>query len=100
MTQNVKDLLSSPAIETILDNTEFVYLLNQATSDRIILQSKLGISDYQAKYITNSKEGEGLIYYSGFILPFKDEFPKNNSLYPVMTTKPEEIKRFRMEANG
>ncbi|HEF1857481.1 TPA: conjugal transfer protein TraE, partial [Bacillus cereus] len=74
MTQNVKDLLSSPKIETIIDNTDFVYLLNQATSDRRILQSKFGISDYQANYITNSKEGEGLIVYSGVILPFKDKF--------------------------
>ncbi|MBH0336296.1 conjugal transfer protein TraE, partial [Bacillus thuringiensis] len=100
MTQNVKDLLSSPKIETIIDNTDFVYLLNQATSDRRILQSKFGISDYQANYITNSKEGEGLIVYSGVILPFKDKFPKNNSLYPVMTTKPEEIKHLRATANG
>ncbi|MCU5065044.1 conjugal transfer protein TraE [Bacillus cereus] len=100
MTQNVKDLLSSPKIETIIDNTDFVYLLNQATSDRRILQSKFGISDYQANYITNSKEGEGLIVYSGVILPFKDKFPKNNSLYPVMTTKPEEIKHLRATANA
>ncbi|PEQ04859.1 VirB4-like conjugal transfer ATPase, CD1110 family [Bacillus toyonensis] len=99
MTQNVKDLLSSPKIETIIDNTDFVYLLNQATSDRRILQSKFGISDYQANYITNSKEGEGLIVYSGIILPFKDKFPKNNSLYPVMTTKLEEINHLRTAVN-
>lgn len=95
ITQNVKDLLASPRIETIIDNTDFVYLLNQATSDRKILQQKLGISDYQANYVTNSIEGEGLIVYSGVILPFKDKFPKDNSLYPVMTTKPEEIKEMR-----
>ncbi|WP_186672955.1 VirB4-like conjugal transfer ATPase, CD1110 family [Sporosarcina sp. BP05] len=95
ITQNVKDLLSSPKIETIIDNTDFVYLLNQATSDRNILQQKFEISDYQANYITHSGEGEGLIVYSGIILPFKDKFPHNNSLYPVMTTKPEEIVRMR-----
>ncbi|QSX24470.1 VirB4-like conjugal transfer ATPase, CD1110 family [Priestia megaterium] len=95
MTQNVKDLLLSPKIETIIDNTDFVYLLNQATSDRTILQKRFGISDYQANYVTNSDEGEGLIVYSGIILPFKDKFPKNNSLYPVMTTKPDEIKSLR-----
>ena len=95
ITQNVKDLLSSPKIETIIDNTDFVYLLNQASSDRVILQRKFEISDYQANYITNSSEGEGLLVYSGVILPFKDQFPKNNSLYPVMTTKPEEIRRLR-----
>ncbi|MED4455631.1 conjugal transfer protein TraE [Metabacillus fastidiosus] len=95
ITQNVKDLLSSPKIETIIDNTDFVYLLNQAASDRSILQQKFEFSDYQANYITNSTEGEGLLIYSGTVLPFKDKFPQNNSLYPVMTTKPDEIKRLR-----
>lgn len=95
ITQNVKDLLSSPKIETIIDNTDFVYLLNQASGDRAILQEKFEFSDYQENYITNSGEGEGLLIYSGVILPFKDKFPQNNSLYPVMTTKPDEIRRFR-----
>ncbi|WP_397443903.1 VirB4-like conjugal transfer ATPase, CD1110 family [Peribacillus aracenensis] len=98
ITQNVKDLLSSPKIETIIDNTDFVYLLNQAAGDRSILQQKFEFSDYQANYITNSGEGEGLLIYSGVILPFKDKFPHNNSLYPVMTTKPDEIKRLRAVA--
>lgn len=95
ITQNVKDLLTSPRIETILENSDFVYLLNQAAGDRSILQRKLGISDYQANYITNSGEGEGLIVFNGVILPFKDKFPKDNSLYAVMTTKTDEIKRLR-----
>lgn len=94
ITQNVKDLLSSPKIETIIENSDFVYLLNQATGDRNILQEKLEISNYQSTYITNSSEGEGLIIYNGDILPFKDKFPKNNSLYPVMTTKPDEISSY------
>lgn len=95
ITQNVKDLLTSQKIETILENSDFVYLLNQAWGDRSVLQEKLNISDYQANYITNSGEGEGLIVFDGEILPFKDKFPKNNSLYPVMTTKPEEIAQYR-----
>ena len=95
ITQNVKDLLTSPRIETILENSDFVYLLNQAAGDRFILQKKLGISDYQANYITNSGEGEGLIVFNGVILPFKDKFPKDKSLYAVMTTKTDEIKRLR-----
>lgn len=97
ITQNVKDLLTSPKIESILENSDFMYLLNQATGDRRILQDKLEISDYQATYITNSSEGEGLIIYNGDILPFKDKFPKNNSIYPVMTTKPDEILSYQEE---
>jgi len=97
ITQNVKDLLSSPKIETIIENSDFIYLLNQASGDRRILQEKLEISNYQATYITNSSEGEGLIIYNGDILPFKDKFPKDNSLYPVMTTKPDEILNYENE---
>lgn len=95
ITQNVSDLLASRKIETILENSDFIYLLNQASADRQVLQQRLSISDYQAQYITNSEEGEGLIVYDGEILPFRDKFPKNNSLYPVMTTKPEEIAQYR-----
>ncbi|MGO3169277.1 VirB4-like conjugal transfer ATPase, CD1110 family [Senegalia sp. (in: firmicutes)] len=97
ITQNVKDLLCSQKIETILENSDFIYLLNQAWGDRSVLQEKLNISDYQANYITNSEEGEGLIVFNGEILPFKDNFPKNNSLYPVMTTKPEEIAKYKKQ---
>lgn len=95
ITQNVKDLLTSQKIETILENSDFIYLLNQAWGDRSVLQEKLNISDYQATYITNSNEGEGLIVFDGEVLPFRDKFPHNNSLYPVMTTKPEEIAEYR-----
>ena len=66
----------------------------------IFYNRNLKFSDYQANYITNSSEGEGLLVYSGNILPFKDKFPHNNSLYPVMTTKPEEIKRLRGAADN
>lgn len=95
ITQNVKDLMSSPKIETILENSDFIYLLSQSTGDRRVLQEKLDISDYQATFITNADKGHGLIIYDGFVLPFKDVFEKNNSLYPVMTTDPEEIAYYK-----
>ena len=95
MTQNVEDLFASPKIETILKNSDFIYLLNQGYGDRIILQEKLNISNYQADYITNSNEGEGLISYNGQILPFRDKFPKDTSLYDVMTTKPNEVAEYK-----
>ena len=95
MTQNVEDLFASPKIETILKNSDFIYLLNQGYGDRAILQEKLNISSYQADYITNSNEGEGLISYNGQILPFRDKFPKDTSLYEVMTTKPNEVAEYK-----
>jgi hypothetical protein len=88
ITQNVKDLLSSREIENIFENSDFVYMLNQASGDRQILAKHLGISPHQLSYVTNSNEGEGLIFYGSTIIPFKDRFDKTLQLYSLMTTKP------------
>ena len=72
ITQNVKDLLASREIENIFENSDFVYLLNQASGDRQILSKALNISPSQQNYITNSNAGEGLIFYGSTIVPFKD----------------------------
>ena len=86
-TQNPKDLLSSPEIENIFENSDFVYLLNQASGDRKILCERLNISNQQAAHISNAGPGEGLIFFGNVILPFVDDFPKDNELYSIMTTK-------------
>jgi len=91
ITQNVKDLLASREVENILENSDFIYMLNQAAGDREILAKKLGISPYQLSYVTHSGEGEGLLFYGNVILPFVDRFPKDTSLYRVLTTKPSEV---------
>lgn len=92
ITQNVKDLLSSREVENIFENSDFVYMLNQAGGDRQILAKQLGISPHQLSYVTHSSEGEGLFFYGSVILPFVDRFPKNTELYRIMTTKPSELK--------
>ena len=92
ITQNVKDLLASKEIENIFDNTDFILMLNQATGDREYLVSKLKISKDQEKFVTNSKAGEGLVFFGNTIVPFVDNFPKDTILYQKMTTKPEEMR--------
>ena len=89
ITQNVKDLLRSPEIANILENSDFIYMLNQASEDRSILAQRLNISPTQLSYVTNSNEGEGLLFYGNVIIPFVDRFPKNR-LYQIMNTKPQE----------
>ena len=87
ITQNVKDLLASQEIENIFENSDYIYMLNQAAGDREILAKKLGISQHQLSYVTQSGEGEGLLFYGNVILPFVDRFPKDLKLYRIMTTK-------------
>ncbi len=90
ITQNVKDLLASREIENIFENSDYIYMLNQAGGDRQILAKQLNISPHQLSFVTNSNEGEGLLFYGRTIIPFKDKFPKDTKLYRIMTTKPNE----------
>lgn len=90
ITQNVDDLLQSHTARTMLANSEFIVMLNQASTDRLELAKLLNISDLQMSYITNSGVGEGLIKVGSSLVPFKNKFPKNTELYKLMTTKPGE----------
>ena len=91
ITQNVKDLLASPEIENILENSDYICMLNQAPGDRQILAKKLNISPHQLSYVTQANEGEGLLFYGNVIVPFVDRFPKDTEMYRLMTTKPNEM---------
>ncbi|HAU87770.1 MAG TPA: conjugal transfer protein TraE [Lachnospiraceae bacterium] len=91
ITQNVKDLLRSTDVEVIFENTDFIIMLNQGPGDARILQEKLEISVYQMKYVVNVTEGRGLLFYGDRIIPFYDDFPKDTTMYKIMTTKFDEV---------
>lgn len=90
ITQNVDDLLQSHTARTMLANSEFIVMLNQASTDRLELAKLLNISDMQLGYITNVDAGSGLIKVGSSLVPFTDQFPRNTKLYWLMTTKPGE----------
>jgi len=87
LTQNVDDLLQSHTARTMLANSEFLVMLNQAATDRVELARLLNISDNQLSYITNVDFGRGLIKCGSTIVPFMNSFPKNTRLYQLMSTK-------------
>ncbi len=91
ITQNVKDLLASKEVENIFENSDFIYMLNQAVGDRAILAKQLNISPHQLSYVTHSGEGEGLLFYGNVILPFVDRFPTDTELYKLLTTRLSEV---------
>lgn len=91
ITQNVEDCLKSLTARTMLANSEYLVMLNQAPTDRIELAKLLHISDNQLSYITNVGFGKGLLKCGNSIVPFVDNFPKNTRLYRLMSTKPGEI---------
>ena len=90
ITQNVDDLLQSHTARTMLANSEFIIMLNQASTDRLKLAELLNISDLQMSYITNVEAGHGLLKVGSSLVPFANKFPKNTKLYKLMTTKPGE----------
>jgi hypothetical protein len=90
ITQNIEYLLDSVLASTMLSNSEFIVMLNQAASDRQKLAKLLNISNEQMSYITNADAGCGLIKYGSSLVPFVNKFPRNTRLYKLMTTKPGE----------
>ena len=90
ITQNVEYLLDSVQASTMLSNSEFIIMLNQAASDRDKLAQLLNISNEQMSYITNADAGCGLIKYGSALVPVINRFPKDTKLYQLMTTRPGE----------
>jgi chromosome partitioning protein len=76
---------------TMLANSEFIIMLNQASTDRIELAKLLNISDLQLSYITNVGAGQGLLKVGSSLVPFVNKFPRNAELYKLMTTKFGEV---------
>lgn len=87
ITQNIKDFLHSAEVSNIFENSDFVLMLNQGHDDQEILAKHLNISKDQLRYVTQSGEGQGLLFYGNTILPFVDHFPKDTELYKIMSTK-------------
>ncbi|MGO2603316.1 MAG: VirB4-like conjugal transfer ATPase, CD1110 family [Alkalibacterium gilvum] len=93
MTQNIIDMLVSDKAVTMLANSQYIMLLNQAETDMREIKALYNLSDNQLNYVRNAKAGSGLIKYGGSILPFDDQFPRDTDLYQLMTTKLDEVHR-------
>lgn len=91
ITQNIKTFLTSPQIQNILDNSEFIIMLSQASGDRQILADMLGVPPSQMEYVKNAEAGHGLIICGDTVSPFVDKFPKHLKLYKIMTTRLSEL---------
>lgn len=88
ITQNVEDLLNSPAARAIINNSSFVYMLNQSLMDRQMLKELLHLSDNDMEFVTNVDSGRGLIKAGKNVIPFEDVFPQGK-LFDIMTTRPK-----------
>ena len=83
-------MLDSVQASTMVSNSEFVVMLNQAESDQERLSKLLNISPEQMSYVNGSEAGCGLMRYGSALVPFVNRFPVNTELYKLITTKPGE----------
>jgi len=97
ITQNIRDFLDSTAAESIIENSDFFLLFNQGSDGRDQLMKRLGISQELARYVTNSDAGTGIIIFDDKKLPFVNNFPRDNILYKLMTTNPDDLKKYKEE---
>ena len=90
ITQNVEYLLDSVTARTMLSNSEFIVMNNQAASDRVELAKLLNISEEQLSYVENADAGCGLMRIGNSLVPFENKFNPTTAIYKLMTTKPGE----------
>lgn len=90
ITQNVEDMLTNDNISTILSNCSFMLMMNQSPIDRAALAELYNIPSELQDYITDKPAGTGLLYTGSTIVPFVNQFPKDNELYNIMSTKATE----------
>ncbi len=92
ITQDVTDLLKSTVARSMIQNSDFILMLNQNGDNVIILKELLHMSDAQCSYVTQADRGTGLIFAESVIVPFENEFPKDSYLYKLISTNFEESK--------
>lgn len=93
ITQNTEDLLQSPDARSIINNTNFIEMLNQAMLDREALRQMLSLNDTEVSYINGVDSGHGLIHLGTQNIPFVNDFPRDTELYRIMSTKPKDAEQ-------
>ena len=98
ITQNVDDLLKDYKSRNMLANSEFIVLLKQNPTDAAKLQDVLNINDSEIQFVNDVPAGHGLLIFGGKTkIPFYDEFPKDTTLYSLMSTNFSETMKMMNE---
>ena len=95
ITQNVADLLTTTAVESMLCNSEFLMLLNLKENERHLLETELGISPNLMQYISNPDCGCGLLKFGNRVIPCDGRLPKDSAMYQLFNTNFHELAKIR-----
>ncbi len=91
ITQEVEDLLSSPAGKTILANTAWKYLSRQEPACIQELAEKFHLNQEEQNYLLTSMPGEGLLFAMNDHIPLR-VIPSPSEM-ELITTNPDEIRK-------
>lgn len=87
ITQNPSDLLVSEKACLLLTQSSNIMILRQQEREQMVLKELLNLHPSELAYIKKPKPGSGLIINNGFVIPFINEFPEDNPLFPLFSTK-------------
>lgn len=88
--QNVSQVMENEEARKLVLNSSIVTMLSQSPTDLEMLAEMFHLSDAQQHALAQQRTGSGLIKIGNTIVSFENEFPKDNILYKLMTTKPTE----------
>lgn len=89
-TQNTTEILNSPEARKLLENSYIITMLYQSAPDRDVLAEMFSLSEAQKQALAKEQYGTGLIKVGSTIVPFENDFPTDNPLYQLMSTKPSD----------
>ncbi len=97
ITQSVSDMIDHPVAKKLLSECNFVQILNQQSDEaRERLKATLNLSDSSLSYIINAPIGQGILCGGGKVcVPFYSRFPKNNDIFPLLTSDMNDIVKLR-----
>ena len=96
ITQNVSDMIDHPVAKKIISECSLVIVLNQPSEEaREAIKSTLNLSDSMMRYIISAPVGQGIFYTGEQAVPFYSRFPKDNDIYPLLTSNMTEILEIR-----
>ena len=93
ITQNATAMLDNEAARNIVTNADFLMLLKQSPLDRKEWIRLLNLSEQEEECIDESTEpGNGLLIAGAARVPIRGKFPKDNALYELFSTNPNDKK--------
>ncbi len=86
ITQNITNVLKSQTAVSMMQNSQFVILLEQAKNNLEEITRIYDLSEGQSERLLNLKTGEGLLVSKNIVYPFEKRYPKDNIIYDTITT--------------